>query len=85
MTIEMDKPFVWPAKPESWEPWGKEERQKNEREGIDAVVDGKEKRKGAMSALREQAKGILRGKDAWERARTETVVGANKQGYKVRV
>jgi large subunit ribosomal protein L23 len=28
MTVEMEKPFVWPEKPEDWSPWGTEEKKR---------------------------------------------------------
>lgn len=63
MTIEMDKPFVWPAEPESWEPWGKSERAKRDQYAIDEAVGGDTVaiRKEAL-ALREQAQALLEGR-----------------------
>jgi large subunit ribosomal protein L23 len=85
MTIEMDKPFVWPANPDSFEAWGKEERKRNTKEGIDMAVEGEDKKKNAMRVLREQAKEILKGREMWERTRTGSVLGTDKKEYRVRV
>jgi large subunit ribosomal protein L23 len=41
MTVEMDRPFVWPEEPTDWEPWGKKELE--EPRPIDRYAGGKRK------------------------------------------
>ena len=68
MTIEMVKepgqgPFVWPAEPEDWRPWGREEFRKAEK---DSEKQGRRYREpdmmwpDDMGTLREQAARLLR-------------------------
>ncbi|KAF2267034.1 hypothetical protein CC78DRAFT_577566 [Lojkania enalia] len=59
MTVEMNQPFVWPTDPKSWEPWGKEEKEKREEEAANQVGRTTEAQRKAAKALREQAMGVL--------------------------
>ncbi|KAI9667468.1 MAG: hypothetical protein M1821_000284 [Bathelium mastoideum] len=69
MTVEMDKPFVWPEEPDNFEPWSKETRDATEKEQ-------KEYEEKHMSSayrmppkdgdlLAEQAQRLLSGKEKW--------------------
>lgn len=61
MTVEMEKPFVWPADPKSWEPWGKEEKEEQVKSMLRSLTHGqmmKDKRNEAAH-LRKQAKEML--------------------------
>ncbi|KAF2002945.1 hypothetical protein P154DRAFT_461974 [Amniculicola lignicola CBS 123094] len=73
MTVEMDKPFVWPEAPEDWSPWGKEEDEeevapKQAESGKDAMLSkgakGKEKKIIYRALLGTQNKGMMRWKDS---------------------
>lgn len=60
MTVEMERPFVWPEDPESWEPWDKEEGVEGDREYPGSMVRGElEKERDKLIAKREQARRIL--------------------------
>lgn len=71
MTVELERPFVWPAEPEDLGPWGKgdvdaqkaDEEAEQERRGqvADTVVN-KERR----VRMREQARSLLEGKSRWK-------------------
>ncbi|KAJ4353294.1 mitochondrial 54S ribosomal protein YmL41 [Didymosphaeria variabile] len=63
MTVEMEKPFVWPETPESWEAWGRKEKQDgvlNSRayQGVksaqDQRIDQKTLRHEALNLLRKE-------------------------------
>ena len=74
MTVELERPFVWPEETKDFEAWNQKEvrEAEKEQEGFreksrpsgDAVVD--EKRRERM---REQAKALLEGKERWSPAR----------------
>ncbi|KAL1607780.1 mitochondrial 54S ribosomal protein YmL41 [Paraconiothyrium brasiliense] len=61
MTVEMEKPFVWPENPESWEPWGRKEKESaiiNSR-AYQGVKSPRDQRMDA-NTLRHQALNLLR-------------------------
>lgn len=61
MTVEMEKPFVWPADPPSWEPWGREEKEYQVKTAIDdGGGDTPAQRREQMWALRNQAKDLIK-------------------------
>ncbi|KAI9705410.1 MAG: hypothetical protein M1836_006165 [Candelina mexicana] len=76
MTVEMERPFVWPDEPEDFEPWDKktydaaQESQKAEREkySLKATQNPPEDRE----TIAEQARRLLTGKERW-RAQWEDV------------
>ncbi|KAF1956383.1 hypothetical protein CC80DRAFT_446267 [Byssothecium circinans] len=62
MTVEMEMPFVWPADPKSWEPWGvadNESRVKQAMRNYGALSD--EDRRAEARGIREQAMAFLKG------------------------
>lgn len=85
MTVEMDKPFVWPADPESWEPWGKEEKAEQVRDmsrlgGVETLDDRREEARHLRKQVREMLVG--KGKKA-EAANAEgKELGETKPGIK---
>lgn len=100
MTIEMDRPFVWPEEPENMTPWGEKEEPdvfeiKQERGEALRISLGKEQEEKLEMArkLREQARGILlgekgkkeRGLGAWEKGRTEEFTKVRGEKFKVKV
>jgi large subunit ribosomal protein L23 len=95
MTIEMDKPFVWPKEPESWEPWGKEQKEKGEKDSVNEMQAGAEKKREAAQVLRKQAAGLLRGEgsgtekgrvlEEWEKRRTGKFISGDEGEFKIRV
>ena len=72
MTVELERPFVWPDPPEDFSEWNKEEVEMGEKENdarrasmqpnADTLVN-KERRK----TMREQAQALLDGKEKWRR------------------
>jgi large subunit ribosomal protein L23 len=60
MTVEMEQPFVWPAVPESLEPWGQKERadEINDATKANGAGDANEAR-DASRRLRDQVKKLL--------------------------
>jgi large subunit ribosomal protein L23 len=60
MTVEMEQPFVWPAVPESLEPWGQKERadEINDATKANGAGDANEARDAARK-LRDQVKKLL--------------------------
>lgn len=106
MTIEMDKPFVWPKEPEDWQPWGKKEKKQSQNDAVEATAGkGNEARLKEVASLRSQARALLdrrsvmdteregkrkekkapTGIEAWEKMRSEKVIMANEENYKIRV
>ena len=86
MVIEMDRPFVWPAEPENFEPWGVEEKKKSTEEQMRAKIDTDEKIAESAQRLRAQAMGLLKKPKTWEDARQpETIVSTKEKAYKIRV
>lgn len=76
MTVEMEKPFVWPEDPESWEPWGRKERndsilQSRAAQGIktprDQRIDARTLRLQALELLNKSPEQHV---EKWERRRT---------------
>ncbi|KAK4950564.1 mitochondrial 54S ribosomal protein YmL41 [Elasticomyces elasticus] len=70
MTVEMERPFVWPDTPADLEPWNHETREKTraaqekyqKTAGRDADTRPDA---GERKSLREQAKELLEGKERW--------------------
>lgn len=73
MTVELERPFVWPEEPEDYSEWNMKEVQQSEEEqekfskslapGADA-----EEPKERRERMREQAKRLLEGKEKWRPA-----------------
>ncbi|KAK3638636.1 mitochondrial 54S ribosomal protein YmL41 [Elasticomyces elasticus] len=71
MTVELERPFVWPAEPEDFKPWNKEENKMADQEQSamqerlggtkDALTIPTERR----VKMREQAKALLEGRERW--------------------
>ena len=71
MTVELERAFVWPAEPEDWSAWNKEQMEASmemserlsEKNGSrrDLVVNGERRR-----AMREQARALLEGSVEWK-------------------
>ena len=71
MTVELERPFVWPEEPEDYSQWNQSEVEESERESkkfseqrgpsADALVN-EDRRK----AMKEQAKALLEGKESWK-------------------
>jgi large subunit ribosomal protein L23 len=60
MTVEMEQPFVWPELPESLEPWGQKERQKEVDDATSAnMVGDSNQARDAARKLRDQVKKLL--------------------------
>ncbi|KAF2793048.1 hypothetical protein K505DRAFT_277675 [Melanomma pulvis-pyrius CBS 109.77] len=89
MTVEMERPFVWPADPEDWEPWGREDQEKREKEAMEQFNPSHGRRREAMEKLKVQAEEILRKRKlslaSWTKARPEKLVQANEPKYKLKV
>ena len=71
MTVELERPFVWPAEPEDMSPWNRKEAKESEedmaavrkkmRPEADTLVN-KERR----TSMREQAQALLEGRAKWK-------------------
>ncbi|KAK7193471.1 hypothetical protein DPSP01_000033 [Paraphaeosphaeria sporulosa] len=76
MTVEMEKPFVWPEDPESWQPWGRKERdasilQNRAAQGLKSPHDLRvDARKLRLQALELLNKGPEQSVKKWEKRRT---------------
>ena len=78
MTVELERPFVWPERPEDYTEWNKEEVEMGERDQdeygmqlsptADTLVN-KDRRK----SLREQAQALLDGKEKWKPATSRSL------------
>lgn len=72
MIVELERPFVWPAEPENFEAWNKdqfesaqeESRLAQDRSG--SVADTIGVAKDAREAMREQVKALLEGRERWK-------------------
>lgn len=90
MTVEMEKPFVWPAEPEDYTPWDRErflamrdEPESRHQKNIERMEQGW-RGKGPMyyadrpdSALRRQAERLLKGEVKWSTVAPETLPSAS--------
>jgi large subunit ribosomal protein L23 len=75
MTVEMEQPFVWPEMPESLEPWGQKERQKEVDDATSAnMVGDSNQARDAARKLRDQVRKLLH-KDV---ARPDAAIGMKK-------
>ena len=71
MTVELERPFVWPEEPEDMSPWNQEQmeasqkmqEERSERDGTRKDLFVNEDRRKSM---REQAKALLEGKVKWK-------------------
>ena len=72
MTVELERPFVWPERPDDLEPWNAEENRMGGEEqaalgsrlGMQADQQGvSDERRVSM---REQAKALLEGREKWK-------------------
>ena len=80
MTVELERPFVWPEPPEDYSAWNQNEVEESEKEGekrrdqmmpsADTIIN-EERRKG----MREHARELLEGKRKWKPA-TSTILGS---------
>lgn len=62
MTVEMEKPFVWPEDPKSWKPWGREEKEAQVKEAINkSGAYTMESKRNEIAHMRDHAKKILQG------------------------
>ena len=78
MTVELERPFVWPAPPEDYSAWNKKEVEDAEKEqdefgkkmqsDADTLVN-EDRRK----AMREQAQVLLEGKQKWKPATSRSL------------
>lgn len=78
MTVELERPFVWPEEPEDYSAWNKEEVEMHEKEQktmgeaqspmADTFVN-EDRRK----SMREQAQALLEGKQKWKPATTKSL------------
>lgn len=80
MTVELERPFVWPEEPEDYSAWNQSEVEESEKESkkyqeqMGATADtliNDDRRK----AMREQARELLEGKEKWKPA-TSSYVGS---------
>ena len=72
MTVEMEKPFVWPEAPESWEPWARKEKEESVRktqkhQGVESERD----QRLAAKSMRQQALKVLGQNHAYEWAQAK--------------
>jgi len=80
MTVELERPFVWPAEPEDFSPWNQKEVQESEAEQNasqdkmrptgDAIPNTERRER-----MREQAKALLEGKEKWRPSKTGLGMG----------
>lgn len=71
MTVELERPFVWPEEPEDYSAWNKQEVEDSEKEqdefgkkmqrDADTLVNDERR-----TAMREQARALLEGKQKWK-------------------
>ncbi|KAL2070219.1 hypothetical protein VTL71DRAFT_13245 [Oculimacula yallundae] len=69
MLVEMEKPFVWPETPKTFEKWDKktyDEAQKGQQSDAETVQpDFREKPTRERKSIAEQAKQLIKGKASW--------------------
>jgi large subunit ribosomal protein L23 len=71
MTVELERPFVWPEEPEDYSPWNKEQMEASkEMQEKMSEEDGSRKdmlvNEDRRKAMREQAKALLEGRVRWK-------------------
>ncbi|KAK3073607.1 mitochondrial 54S ribosomal protein YmL41 [Teratosphaeriaceae sp. CCFEE 6253] len=86
MTVELERPFVWPAEPEDFKAWnkaenwaaGEEQEAYQERMGStsDALAVSQERR----VRMREQAKALLEGRERWRSGGSASMDGVGMYG-----
>lgn len=76
MTVEMDKPFVWPEAPESWEPWARKEKEESIRKTQSHQgFDSEHTQRTAAKTMRQQALKVLGESHAWKWANLKSKKG----------
>jgi len=95
MTVEMDKPFVWPAEPENWEAWGgkglrpegKLDRYNGWKKKEKEENSVKKSKEAQMAALMNQAEDVKRRVEnpQLKHGRISFAQGINRPGFKIRV
>jgi large subunit ribosomal protein L23 len=88
MTIEMDRPFVWPEKPESWEAWGKREKKENVNLTVAQLSETMHDKAKAAAALRRQATGLVgktRPLQEWEKTRTAKTIEGDEGDFRIKI
>ncbi|KAF2143041.1 uncharacterized protein K452DRAFT_248778 [Aplosporella prunicola CBS 121167] len=69
MTVEMDKPFVWPEQPEDFTPWDKDlysaAQKHNDQHQESMRPENLYKGPADKKTLAEQARKLLKGEDKW--------------------
>lgn len=68
MTVEMDKPFVWPEQPESMDAWSKEahDAMTKSQKQQGTPKEQKDEHNKTADALSQQARDLLAGKTKWK-------------------
>ena len=72
MTVELERPFAWPERPDDLKPWnGEENKLANEEQaslgarlGVQADQQGVSDER--RTSMREQAKALLEGREKWK-------------------
>ncbi|KAF2019001.1 hypothetical protein BU24DRAFT_458720 [Aaosphaeria arxii CBS 175.79] len=90
MTIEMDKPFVWPATPESWEPWGRKQKRAQQEQVMDSMgAETPEGHRKEGEELRRQAQAVLGKRSGalkeWEKKRSSKTGDVDEPQFKIKV
>ena len=71
MTVELERPFVWPEEPEDYSEWNQDEVEESEKEqkkfselhsATSDTIMNEDRRK----SMREQAKALLEGREKWK-------------------
>ena len=71
MTVELERPFVWPEEPEDYSAWNKEQMEAS-KEMQEKMSEAEGNRKDLLinedrrKAMREQAKALLEGRVRWK-------------------
>lgn len=75
MTVEMERPFVWPKVPENFDQWDKstfDAAQKSNKETQESYrPDAVEKPSKERQSIAQQAQALLQGEDKWRPTATQ--------------
>lgn len=81
MTVELERPFVWPEPVEDLSPWNQKEVQESEKEQqqmqkMASPTGDAEVHVERRERMREQAKALLEGRERWRPAKTGGGMGS---------
>lgn len=87
MTVQMDKPFVWPEEPKNTAPWEPAEYKATIELQANEMGKSMEARRKEIEVLEEEARELVTsaGIEGWEKRRTPKYISGEEPKYKIKV